>query len=49
MTATAVGAEFAIVCVVGAMAIAAGIANPLHAGQRGTVTVVAGNLYVGSA
>ena len=48
MAATAVGAEFAIVYIIGAMAIAAGIANTLHGSQRATVTVVAGDLYMGA-
>ena len=48
MTATAVRAKLAIMYVIGAVAVAAGVANTLHGSQRTTVTVVAGNLDVGT-
>ena len=48
MTATAIRAEFAIVYVVGAMAIAAGVADTLHGCKRAPVTIVAGNVFMGA-
>lgn len=48
MTAAAIRAEFAIVYVVGAMAIAAGVANTLHGSQWAAVAVVARNVYMGT-
>ncbi len=48
MTAATIGAEFAVVHIVGAMTIGAGIANTLHRNQRAPVTVVAGNIYMGT-
>lgn len=48
MTSTAVGAKFTIVYVIGAMAVATGVADALHGSQRAAVTVVAGNICMGA-
>ena len=48
MTAATIRAEFAVMYVIGAMTIAAGIAYTLHGRQGAAVTVVTGNFYMGA-